>query len=60
MAVTEQYPERLPLPTFAGYGIEPGDGVGRTEMESGSARQRLRFTAMPSGVPVRTDRCARG
>lgn len=53
MAVTEQYPERLPLPTFDGYGIEPGDGVARTEMEGGSARQRLRFTSMPSGISVR-------
>lgn len=53
MSVSEQYPERLPLPTFDGYAIEPGDGVSRTEMESGSARQRLRFTAMPSGIPVR-------
>lgn len=53
MSVTEQYPEMLPLPTFDGYAIEPGDGVSRTEMEAGSPRQRLRFTSMPSGIPVR-------
>jgi len=45
--------ETLPLPTVEGYGIQPGDAILRTEMEAGPARQRRRFTQVPSRVSVR-------
>ncbi|QMU59015.1 MAG: hypothetical protein GKR98_12930 [Boseongicola sp.] len=47
------WPETLPLPTVEGYGIQPGDAILRTEMEAGPARQRRRFTQVPSRVSVR-------
>lgn len=47
------WPETLPLPTVAGYGIQPGDSILRTEMEAGLARQRRRFTDVPTKVSVR-------
>lgn len=47
------WPETLPLPTVKGYGIQPGDAILRTEMEAGPARQRRRFTQVPSRVSVR-------
>lgn len=47
------WPETLPLPTVEGYGIQPGDAILRTEMEAGPARQRRRFTHVPSRVSVR-------
>jgi hypothetical protein len=53
MSTTVSWPDKLPLPTFEGYGIEPQDGVLRTEMEAGPARQRRRFTQVPSRIPVR-------
>ncbi|WP_375695618.1 hypothetical protein [Bartonella sp. AC66GZZY] len=46
------WPETLPLPTVEGYGIQPGDAILRTEMEAGPARQRRRFTQVPSRVLV--------
>jgi hypothetical protein len=46
------WPETLPLPTVEGYGIQPGDAILRTEMEAGPARQRRRFTQVPSRVSV--------
>ena len=48
-----EWPETLPLPTVEGYGIQPGDAILRTEMEAGPARQRRRFTQVPSRVSVR-------
>ena len=33
--------------------IQPGDAIVRTDMEAGSARQRRRFTSIPSRVQVR-------
>lgn len=53
MAVDLQWPEKLPLPTFDGYGIDPQDGVLRTDMTQGPARQRQQFTAVPERVSVR-------
>ena len=53
MPATVSWPDKLPLPTFEGYGIEPQDGVLRTEMEAGPARQRRRYTQTPSRIPVR-------
>lgn len=36
-----------------GYGIRPGEAILRTEMEAGPARQRKRFTSVPSRIAVR-------
>ncbi len=47
------WPEVLPLPTFEGYSIESMDSVSRTDMESGPARQRLRYTQTPTRIKVR-------
>ena len=51
--LTARWPDRLPLPTLEGYGISPGEAVLRTEMEAGPARQRRRFTDVPSRIAVR-------
>ena len=51
--MTEVWPDRLPLPTIEGYGIQPGEAILRTEMEAGPARQRRRFTDVPSRITVR-------
>lgn len=53
MTVTEQYPPELPLPTFDGYALEPGNRARRTNMESGPARQREEFVHVPDVVPLR-------
>ena len=50
---SEKWPQNLPLPTIAGYGVAPGEAILRTEMEAGPARQRRRFTQVPSRVTVR-------
>jgi len=47
------WPTTLPLPTVQGYGIRPGEAILRTEMEAGPARQRKRFTQVPSRIGVR-------
>ena len=51
--MTARWPERLPLPSIEGYGITPGEAILRTEMEAGPARQRRRFTQVPSRITVR-------
>ena len=43
----------LPRPSFEGYSLEPVDSVLRTEMESGPARQRRRYSNAPTRIPVR-------
>ena len=48
-----RWPDRLPLPTLEGYGIQPGEAVLRTEVEAGPARRRRRFTNVPSRIAVR-------
>lgn len=53
MTVDLVWPDKLPLPTFDGYGIEPLDGVLRTDMTQGPARQRQQYTAVPERLPVR-------
>ena len=51
--MTITWPTTLPLPTVQGYGIRPGEAILRTEMEAGPARQRKRFTSVPSRIAVR-------
>jgi len=53
MTTLISWPARLPLPTYDGYALEPGSAVTRTDMESGPARQRRRFTQTPTRIPVR-------
>lgn len=47
------WPSTLPLPTVQGYSVQPEDAILRTEMEAGLARQRRRFTNVPTKVSVR-------
>lgn len=47
------WPNNLPLPTVQDYSVQPGDAILRTEMEAGPARQRRRFTQVPTRVNVR-------
>lgn len=47
------WPSTLPLPTVQGYAVQPGEAILRTEMEAGLARQRRRFTDVPTKVSVR-------
>lgn len=47
------WPSTLPLPSVQSYAVQPGDAVIRTEMEAGLARQRRRFTDVPSMIGVR-------
>lgn len=48
----EQYPTILPKPMRDDYGIQPGEAVARTPMESGMARQRRRYMDVPATIPV--------
>lgn len=43
-----KYPEGLPYPQKDGLGFSPVNQILRTEMTSGRARQRTRFTSVPS------------
>ncbi len=47
------WPVNLPLPIVDGYGVHPGEAILRTEMEAGPARQRRRYTQVPSRISVR-------
>lgn len=47
------WPDKIPLPTVDGYQISPSEGVIRTDMDSGAARARRRFTQTPAKVAVR-------
>ncbi len=47
------WPTTLPLPSIEGYGVHPGEAILRTEMEAGPARQRRRYTQVPSRLAVR-------
>lgn len=51
--MTITWPKTLPLPTVDGYGVHPGEAILRTEMEAGPARQRRRFSQVPSRISVR-------
>lgn len=53
MATEATWPDVLPAPTFTDYALEPQDPIVRTSMEQGAARQRLRFTNVPTDEPVR-------
>lgn len=46
------WPANLPVPLLQGYELEAGDTTARTDMESGPARVRRRFTAAPDGVSL--------
>ena len=50
--MTVAWPTTLPLPTRTAYDIAPQDGVIRTEMESGPARHRQRFTQVQTDISV--------
>lgn len=47
------WPELLPLPTIDGYSVSPQDGILRTAMDMGPARQRRRYTTTPTRIAVR-------
>lgn len=47
------WPTSLPSPSLEGYGLTAGNPVIRTDMESGPARVRRRFTAAPDTVTLR-------
>ena len=51
--MTVSWPTTLPLPTIEGYGLHPGEAILRTEMEAGPARQRRRYTQVPSRISAR-------
>lgn len=53
MTVSLSWPTTLPLPTMNGYGIEDKPRIARTDMESGTARQRRTSTQAPSEISVR-------
>lgn len=47
------YPdEYLPMPLMDGYGFKPISPLLRTEMTSGRARQRRRYTSRPTQASV--------
>ena len=52
MATTIAYPAGLPLPLRSGYGLNHVSPMMRTELESGRARQRRRYTSVPSIASV--------
>ena len=47
-----QYPAELPPPGLDGYRLDHVDPLMRTQLASGRARQRRRFTSVPTMVPV--------
>lgn len=51
--MTISWPVTLPLPSIGGYSVHPGEAILRTEMEAGPARQRRRYTQVPSRISVR-------
>ena len=51
--MTLRWPDTLPLPMVDNYEVQHGEGVLRTDMESGPARQRLEFTQVPNRIPVK-------
>jgi hypothetical protein len=52
MADLPTWPVTLPDPRASGYGIQPVTPYARTDMDNGAARQRRRFTSVPSYVSV--------
>ncbi len=47
------FPVTLPAPLLTGYGIEPSDPILRTQMDTGPARTRRRYTSFPSKITVK-------
>jgi len=47
------FPKSLPYPTVEGYSIRPEEAIIRTDMESGPARQRRRYTQTPSKITIK-------
>lgn len=43
-----EYPQQLPAPLIDGYGLNTADPTLRTQLQSGRARQRRRFTSVPT------------
>jgi hypothetical protein len=50
--VSKVYPEQLPLPNRSGYGLKHVSPLQRTQLQSGRARQRRKFTSVPTIVTV--------
>lgn len=46
------WPSTLPAPQYAGYSLKPTQAFLRTNMDAGPARQRRRFSVVPTTVPV--------
>ena len=46
------FPSQLPCPSPAGYQLRHVDPMVRTQLASGRARQRRRFTSVPTEIPV--------
>lgn len=44
------WPSTLPVPNISGYKLTPEQAFSRTDMQSGAARQRKRFTDAPAYV----------
>lgn len=53
LLMTVRFPDLLPLPLVEDYSITPNEAIIRTQMESGTARQRRRFDAVPSKITVK-------
>ena len=51
--MTTKFPDLLPLPLVEEYSITPNEAIIRTQMESGTARQRRRFDSVPSRIIVK-------
>lgn len=47
-----EYPAELPCPAQDGYQLQTVSPFQRTELASGRARQRRRFTSVPTMIPV--------
>ena len=47
-----EWPAKFPDPKITNYALRPGESIARTQMESGAARQRQRFTSTPSYVNI--------
>ena len=53
MTLDLSWPTSLPAPSIEGYGLEDMPALRRTEMETGSARQRLSSTQARAEFPVK-------
>ncbi|WP_353742569.1 hypothetical protein WHX55_10970 [Pseudomonas fluorescens] len=47
-----EYPKFLPLPQREGYGFQSVSPIARSDLQSGRARQRRRFTSVPTVATV--------